>query len=266
MPAARPDLSVIIPTHNEGTVEGVVRTVAAAFFNEPIEIEIIVVDDGSTRGAPVGVSRQIDTKTTCVVARHDVRRGSGAARKTGAALARGAWHAWIDGDGTYAAADLHTLWRLRRPGTQSIGWRQRETGTLRAPRWAAKLGLRLLVTLLWGRRIRDLNSGLRLLPREHFEAWGHELPDGFSCATAATLGALQMGHPILYVPIRYEARTAGADGSKFHPIRDSFRMLCQILGRRFTRRRKTNQPGTRDSGRRAFGKSTTSDHLPTISH
>ncbi len=228
-PNSRPDLSVIIPAHNEGeNLRAVVLAVAEAFHSEDITLEIVVVDDGSDEASEDILSLLPGPSPALQVVRHELRRGSGAARKTGARHASGAWHAWIDADQTYDAADLRRLWRARQADTQLVGWRHRETGTCRLLRWIAKTTLRLLACVLWWHHIRDLNSGLRLIPREHFAVWGQELPEGFSCATAATLSALRHGQRIAYLPIHYQAR-AGSAGSKFHPLRDGLRMMAQIV-------------------------------------
>jgi polyisoprenyl-phosphate glycosyltransferase len=52
------------------------------------------------------------------------------------------------------------------------------------------------------------------------------LPAGFSCVTTITLAFLSNGHPVKYVPVDY-ARRAGR--SKFHPLKDAYNYLLQVL-------------------------------------
>ncbi len=89
----RPLVSVIIPTFNRARfVAEAVATVLAQTYED---LEILVVDDGSTddtgkRLAPFAPRVQ--------VVRHPVRRGVSAARNLGVAAARGQWLAFLDSD------------------------------------------------------------------------------------------------------------------------------------------------------------------------
>jgi glycosyltransferase involved in cell wall biosynthesis len=109
-------LSVIVPVYNEArTIAEVVRRVRAV----PLDIELIVVDDGSTDGArawlPVvaGVDRLIF---------HARNRGKGAAIRTGLAAATGDVVVIQDADLEVDPRDLvPMLERIERPsGSTSV--------------------------------------------------------------------------------------------------------------------------------------------------
>jgi polyisoprenyl-phosphate glycosyltransferase len=53
------------------------------------------------------------------------------------------------------------------------------------------------------------------------------LPPGFSCVTTITLAFLSNGHGVKYVPIDYFKR---AGRSKFHPFKDAYNYIIQVLG------------------------------------
>ena len=97
-----PTLSVVIPAWNEESgiqeimdrVLSIQEPLAAVGINE---LELIVVDDGSTDATPAIVADMAAVR----LIRHPVNRGYGAALKTGFAAARGEWIGFLDADGTY---------------------------------------------------------------------------------------------------------------------------------------------------------------------
>lgn len=187
---------------------------------------MLVIDDGNPKPLPTQFASGVNSCPVYVL-RRKIRGGSGAARKTGLKYAKGEWIAWIDGDGTYAPEDLATLWNVREPYDQVIGLRNCDYGQLRIVRIAVKRLACSLAERRWKRTLPDLNSGLRIFRRDAANAWSDELPDGFSCATTATLAALAHNQALGFIPIRYLARPQGTR-SKFHPIRDTFRLFRVI--------------------------------------
>jgi glycosyltransferase involved in cell wall biosynthesis len=89
-----PDVSVIIPVFNRERLVG--RAVASLTRQTLYNIEIIVVDDGSTDGTAAAVARIDDQRVRLVI--HPENRGIPAARNSGLAEARGRYIAWLDSD------------------------------------------------------------------------------------------------------------------------------------------------------------------------
>ena len=88
----RPTVSVIIPTYNSGRFVGhAIESVLAQSFDD---VELIVVDDGSTDGTVARV-RAYGDKVKYVTRPNG---GPGAARNHGARLASGEWLAFLDAD------------------------------------------------------------------------------------------------------------------------------------------------------------------------
>lgn len=87
-------ISVVIPTHNRADV--VLRAVQSALDQTLADIEVIVVDDGSSDGT----REKFETTTHPRVRylRHEQARGAPAARNTGTRAARGEWVAFLDDD------------------------------------------------------------------------------------------------------------------------------------------------------------------------
>ena len=90
----------------------------------------------------------------------------------------------------------------------------------------AKWVIRKVAEVLTGTKIPDLNSGLRAFRREVSLPYLRLLPPGFSCVTTLTLSFLSNQHP----STTCRSATRSAPGvSKFHPFRDAYRYILQVL-------------------------------------
>ena len=88
----RPDVTVLLLCYNEQeALPKVIGDIRAAFEGKNYSYEILVVDDGSN-----DQSGTIASEASCRVVRHPVRRGAGAAFKTGVSSALGAVIAMLD--------------------------------------------------------------------------------------------------------------------------------------------------------------------------
>jgi hypothetical protein len=87
-----------------------------------------------------------------------------------------------------------------------VGARVGESVNVPWERRPAKWFLNRLASYLAGRRLPDINSGLRLMRKSLVQRYEHLLPQGFSFTTTITLAAACNGHPVAYVPIDYHAR------------------------------------------------------------
>jgi glycosyltransferase involved in cell wall biosynthesis len=97
-----PLVSVIIPTHNRSRL--LTTTLRSALAQREVDLEIIVVDDGSTDGTPDVLGSASDPRLRSL--RSDVARGVSAARNAGIEDARGAWVAFLDDDDLWAPTKL----------------------------------------------------------------------------------------------------------------------------------------------------------------
>jgi polyisoprenyl-phosphate glycosyltransferase len=219
------DVTVVLPAFNEvGHIRAEVDRITAALKDSPYSFEILVVDDGSTDGTADAVEGLPFVR----LLRFPVNRGSGTARRIGSAQARGRYVAWTDADMTYPNERIPELVaHLEQSNAdQVVGARTSEEGTYKALRVPAKWAIRRLAEYLSQSSIPDLNSGLRVFDREVARPYLRLLPPGFSCVTTITLSFLANGHVVDYVPISYQER---AGRSHFHPIKDAYRYILQVL-------------------------------------
>lgn len=100
-------VSVVIPVYQgEGVIEATLRSVLAQTFDD---LEVIVVDDGSTDATASVLDQVAATDSRLRVERLAVNGGRSAARNRGMSLARGRWVTNSDADDLWAADRLERL-------------------------------------------------------------------------------------------------------------------------------------------------------------
>ncbi|MFC6722080.1 glycosyltransferase family 2 protein [Halobacteriaceae archaeon SHR40] len=96
------DISVVIPTYNRA--DSIEQAIDSALGQSLSDIEVIVVDDGSTDATAETVSRINDQRLTFI--QHKKNKGGSAARNTGIDHASGKYIAFLDSDDTWKATKL----------------------------------------------------------------------------------------------------------------------------------------------------------------
>lgn len=220
--------SVVIPCFNE---ESAIRaTVQAILENADSRLlEIIVVDDGSVDGSAAELGRLAGEYAAVRVATHPCNRGYGAALKTGIRSSAGSLIVITDADGTYPNERIPGLVDRISGADMVVGARTDPGARIPLARRPAKWILGWLANTMSGRRIPDLNSGLRVMRRELVERYLGLLPDGFSFTTTITLVMLSEAHRVEYVPVAYHRRTGS---SKIRPVRDTLnfvQLICRAV-------------------------------------
>lgn len=108
-----PDLSILIPAHNEeNNLAQLINEIVAAMAQArgAPSYEILVVDDGSTDGTRGEILPLMAAVPGLRLIAHAKRAGKSAALKTGFDACQGRWVATLDGDGQNDPADLAGLW------------------------------------------------------------------------------------------------------------------------------------------------------------
>ena len=199
-------VSVVIPAFNEeGAVSDEIRTVREALTAAGVEHEIVVVDDGSSDAT---ARRAADAGAT--VLRHVENRGYGASLKGGIGAARHDIICITDADGTYPPDQIVELLRLLDTADMAVGARTGRHVRIPLIRRPAKWMLGWLANRIAGRKIPDLNSGLRAFRREVATQYFTVLSNRFSFTTTITLAYLADDYRVAYHPINYYARIGRA--------------------------------------------------------
>jgi glycosyltransferase involved in cell wall biosynthesis len=111
-----PDVSVVIPTHNRRRLLG--QALRSARCQVGVDVEVVVVDDGSNDGTADAVASLGDARVRLV--RHRRPLGVAMARNAGAAVARGAWVALLDDDDLWAPDKLSR--QIEAASAADAGW------------------------------------------------------------------------------------------------------------------------------------------------
>jgi glycosyltransferase involved in cell wall biosynthesis len=112
-----PAVSVVVPTHDrEGFLS---QTLTSVLRQRDVDLEVVVVDDGSRAGLVPAVAAAARDDRVRVV-RHEVAQGVSAARNRGVAAARGRWVAFCDDDDLWAPDKLRA--QLAAAGAGWQGW------------------------------------------------------------------------------------------------------------------------------------------------
>ena len=222
-------LSVIIPALNEenGIADIIDRTLAVRpdLVEVGLELELIVVDDGSTdRTAEIVTSYGAQVR----LIQHEVNKGYGAAIKTGFQQATGEWLAFLDADGTYPPEAFPAMYEaaLRENADLVIGSRMAGAESeMPLVRRVGNLFFAGLVSFVGKTSVSDSASGQRILRREVLEKL-YPLPNGLNFTPVMSTRALHEDVRMIEVPIVYHERQGR---SKLHPIKDGIRFLKTIL-------------------------------------
>jgi dolichol-phosphate hexosyltransferase len=231
-------LSILMPAYNEErTIGPVIEELLAVAY--PCEIELIVVDDGSTDQTPellAELSALSDPRVT--VHSHPTNLGKGAAVRTAAALASGTHVLPFDADFEYEPEDIPRLLAPMLRGRCDVVYGVRLFGNntvYRSYRYA--VGNRFLTrvtNILYNSYLSDLHTCLKLMPLPLLRRLTLT-ETGFGLDTEITALLLKQGVRPFEVPVSYYSRSH-AEGKKI-TWRDALGCLRILFRERLTRQR-----------------------------
>ena len=168
MPARLDGLSFFFPALNEeDNVAPIVEEALAVLPRFADDIEITIVDDGSTDRTGA-IADQLATRDSRVrVIHHGTRRGYGGAVRSGLVAATKPWIFFTDGDRQFALEDLALLVAATDGADAVVGFRKKRADPAR--RLFVAWVYNRLIRLLFGGGWRDVDCAFKLFRREVFE-------------------------------------------------------------------------------------------------
>jgi len=204
-------ISIIIPIYNEEkNIVQTIEEIREVMDKSKEKYEIITINDGSTDKSSFILSKIKGIKTI----HHIKNKGYGASIKTGIRNSKGTHILIIDCDRTYSPYEIPKLLKYK-DYDMVVGSRTGKHVKVSFERGMAKKLLILTAKFLTGKKIPDLNSGLRLFKRELADEFFNFFPDGFSFTTTITIATLTNSKEVLYIPINYYQRKGK---SKIRPM------------------------------------------------
>jgi dolichyl-phosphate beta-glucosyltransferase len=229
----QPYLTVVIPAYNEAPRIGpTLEKVRAYLESRPYAWELIVVDDGSTDGTTALLAGVAANFPWMRVLRNHANRGKGCSVRRGVLEARGELALFTDADLSSPIEETEKLLQalMSFRADAAIGSRalQRELVGVHQP-WSREYAGRffnLLVRLLTGLDISDTQCGLKLFrTKSTRRAFELQRVAGFGFDPELLYLIKHGGGKIVEIPVRWSNHPA----SKVHFLRDSTKMLCDLL-------------------------------------
>ena len=223
-----PTLSVVIPCYNEiATIESIVDAVERSPVSE---LEIILVDDGSTDGTRELLRDKLEARVARVIY-HPVNRGKGAALRSGFAAATGEMVIVQDADLEYDPQEYPQLIAPILAGKADVVFGSRFSGgpSTRVLYYWHYLGNRFLTTLsniLTNINLTDMEVCYKVFRRDVLQKIRIE-EDRFGFEPEITAKVARLGCRIYEVGISYSGRTY-MEGKKVG-WRDGIRAVWCIL-------------------------------------
>ena len=227
-------LSILMPVYNErATLAAAVKEVLNVDF--PCEIELVVVDDGSTDGTR-DLYPSLTDDPRVRVHMHDRNQGKGAAIRSAAALATGDYVIMCDADLEYAPAEIPSLLALVLAGEAEVVYGTRTFGSHNSYSYVYVLGNKAVTTVanvLFNCYISDLETCYKLIPTALYRKL-RVRSTGFGMEAEITGKLLRRGIRPYEVPISYKARSRAA-GKKL-TWRDGVEAVWILFRERFVAR------------------------------
>ncbi len=221
-----PELSIVVPVHNErDNVVPLLNEIAAALRGK-IDFEIVYVDDLSRDDTLAVLTAAKAQFPELRVLRHVSQSGQSTALRTGIKAARGAWIATLDGDGQNDPADIPKLLAMRGESPPMIklfaGWRvnRQDSGSKRwASKWANAIRSRLLRD-----DTPDTGCGIKLFERSVFL----DLPYFDHMHRFLPALVQRAGWQVKSVPVNHRPRGAGV--SKYNNLNRALVGISDLRG------------------------------------
>jgi dolichyl-phosphate beta-glucosyltransferase len=228
-----PALTVILPCYNEAErLPATLQALLAHLSAAPGEVEVLVVDDGST-DATVSVAAAAAAADRRVrVLSYRPNRGKGFAVRTGMLAAQGDLVVFTDADGSYQPSDLDRIVAALDQAPVAIGTR---AGSASGPlaRRAASRVFNLAIRGSLGLPFGDTQSGLKGFRRPAArQIFSQARVDGFAFDVEVLWLARQLRLEVTEVHVQAMER----QGSKVQMVADALEMLGEVWTVRQARR------------------------------
>lgn len=219
-------ISIIIPAYNEEKRIGKTLDTIILFAEKNLPaFEILVVDDGST-DKTIEIANQRKVKTV----KNPKNMGKGASVKTGMLMAEGEYLLFSDADLSTPIEETMKFLEYIEDYDVVFGSRNLPESniTVTQPLYRRVMGkiFPFLVNCLVLRGIKDTQCGFKMFKRESAKRlFSKQTLSGFGFDVEILYLAKKNGHSVLELPVSWK----NDPSSKVHPIRDSFRMLLDLM-------------------------------------
>ena len=235
MSSVAPSVSVIIPAYNEaGRIGQTLRAIGEYARSIPIDLELIVVDDGSSDSTAKVAEQNLPSlpNVQSRVIRYAGNRGKGYAVRQGLLAARAPFALFSDADLSTPMVEMAKLVDRLSDGSADLAFGSRALDRsligVHQPR-RRELGGRafnFVLRLVTGLPYWDTQCGFKAFRMSVCRPLIEDgTIDGFGFDIELLYEAHRAGLRMSEIPVRWDHR----DGSKVNFLRDGVRMLCDVV-------------------------------------
>jgi glycosyltransferase involved in cell wall biosynthesis len=228
------ELAVVLPVYNEaGIIEKIIEEWSAELNRQNIDFEIQAYNDGSS-DRTLELLAGLALKNAKLVVHNETNAGHGPTILKGYRENSGqSWIFQTDSDGEIGPEGFRELWEQRNNYDLLVGKRQRHHQPL--VRAIISSVSRLLIWVLYGRGVSDVNVPYRLMRAEKFRPLFFQIPsDTFAPNLIISGMAPIMKARILEAPVQqYPRRTGKASLNKMKLLGAALKAFSQTIGFRF---------------------------------
>jgi dolichol-phosphate hexosyltransferase len=225
-------LSILMPVYNEeARVTDALKQ--ALDVEYPCEVELVVVDDGSTDRTREILAGMDDSRMRVIL--HQRNQGKGAAIMTAATAAEGDYLVILDADLEYSPEDIPRLMQPVLEGRTTVVYGNRTFGSHSSFSYWYVMGNKAVTTaanVLFNCYLGDLETCFKLMPVELYRSLRIK-SRGFGMEAEVTGKLLRNRYRPYEVPISYHARSR-EEGKKI-TWRDGVEALWILLRERVRR-------------------------------
>lgn len=203
------DLAIVMPVYNEEACAAqVVESWLTVLTDLRVNFLMIVLDDGSTDATAEALDRFSDDTRVRIIRQANAGHGPTILRGYRQAIRLADWVFQCDSDNEMPPESFSQFWKQRAEYDAVLGLRRG-----RRQNWGRTLVSgcsRLMVRLLFGAGIRDVNTPYRLMRSAMLDPIVQGVPADTFAPNVLISGALiRAGVPILNVPVPCRARRSG---------------------------------------------------------
>lgn len=205
-----PVLTLIVPCFNEA--ENLVELLPGFLSIANVENwKLIIVDDGSTDQTEEIV--KVHQSERLLYLKHKKNMGVGAAIKTGIVKVQTEYFATIDADGQHKLEDVKSMFAHFQEESYDLFLGERLNGDVSGTfRSIGKFLIKLIAVFFAKQKIKDLNTGLRIIKLSAIQPYIEILPDSFSFMDLNSLIFImqrkKIGSSPIYVNVRKHGKSA----------------------------------------------------------
>jgi glycosyltransferase involved in cell wall biosynthesis len=207
----RKSISLIILCYNDG--QSLLRLIPEChniLSNNFYDYEILIVDDGSLKPTKDILHSLQNSHPKLKIIEHETNMGVGATFLSGVKYSRFEIIAYIDGDSQYSPTDLPKLTNNMNSATAVLGLRIKRADPV--SRKFISFIFNKLTSNIYGLKLRDINSGIKVFPGEALRQILPIYSSGPFFDSEVLIKLQQKGIGIMEIPVSHFPRQFGKAG------------------------------------------------------